>query len=71
MQIYPKEEKETVTPFVLVNLSTTQNIRLRNGTVVAFAEKDETDGEDRTIGIDRHNTPSLGTKANATNVRTE
>ena len=66
-----KREKETVTPFILVNLSTTQNIRLRNGTVVAFAEKDETEGEIIQLESIRHNTPTLGTKANATNVRAD
>ena len=40
-----KRKKEMVTPFVMINLSTTQNVRLKNGTVVAFAEKDETEGE--------------------------
>ena len=40
-----KRKKETVTPFVLINLSNTHNVRLRKDTVVAFAEKDETEGE--------------------------
>ena len=40
-----KRKKETVTPFVLINLSNTHNVRLRKDTVVAFAEKDETEGD--------------------------
>ena len=34
-----------VTPFVIINLSTTENLRLRKDTVVAFTEKDEVEGE--------------------------
>ena len=40
-----EKRKDTVTPFVIVNLSTTENLRLRKDTVVAFTEKDEVDGE--------------------------
>ena len=40
-----KRKKDTVTPFVLVNLSHTENLRLRKDTVVGFAEKDDVDGE--------------------------
>ena len=40
-----KRKKETVTAFVLINLSNIHNVRLRKDTVVAFAEKDETEGE--------------------------
>ena len=41
----PKRKKDTVTPFILINLSHTENLRLKKDTVVAFAEKDETKGE--------------------------
>ena len=40
-----KRKKDTVTPFILINLSHTENLRLKKDTVVAFAEKDETEGE--------------------------
>ena len=40
-----KRKKDTVTPFVLINLSYTENLRLRKNTVVGFAEKDDTEGE--------------------------
>ena len=40
-----KRKKDTVTPFVLVNLSHTENLRLREDTVVGFAEKDNADGK--------------------------
>ena len=40
-----KRKKDTVTPFVLVNLSHTENLRLRKNTVVGFAEKDDIEGE--------------------------
>ena len=40
-----KRKKDTVTPFVLINLSHTENLRLRKDTVVGFAEKDDADGE--------------------------
>ena len=40
-----KRKKDTVTPFVLVNLSHTENLRLRKNMVVGFAEKDDIDGE--------------------------
>ena len=40
-----EKKKDTVTPFVIINLSTTENLRLIKDTVVAFTEKDEVDGE--------------------------
>ena len=40
-----KRKKYTVTTFVLVNLSHTENLRLRKDMVVGFAEKDNIDGE--------------------------
>ena len=40
-----EKRKDTVTPFIVVNLSTTENLILRKDTVVAFTEKDEVDGE--------------------------
>ena len=40
-----QRKEDTVTPFVLINLSTTENLRLKKDTVVAFVEKDETEGE--------------------------
>ena len=36
-----KRKKDTVTPFILVNLSHTENLRLRKDMVVGFAEKDD------------------------------
>ena len=40
-----KRKKDTVTPFVLINLSHTENLRFKKDMVVAFAEKDETEGK--------------------------
>ena len=40
-----KRKKDTVTTFVLVNLSHTENLRLRKNMVVGFAEKDDIDGK--------------------------
>ena len=40
-----KRKKDTVPPFVLINLSHTENLRLRKDTVVGFAEKDDTESE--------------------------
>ena len=40
-----KREKDTVAPFVLINLSHTENIRLRKDTVVGWTEKDNREGE--------------------------
>ena len=40
-----KRKKDMVTPFVLINLSHTDNLRLRKDRVVGFAEKDDTEGE--------------------------
>ena len=40
-----KRKKDTVTTFILINLSHTENLRLRKNTVVGFAEKDDTEGE--------------------------
>ena len=40
-----KRKKDTVAPFVLINLSHTENVRLRKDTVVGFAEKDDREGE--------------------------
>ena len=40
-----KRKKDTVAPFVLINLSHTENIRLRKDTVVGWTEKDDTEGE--------------------------
>ena len=40
-----KKKGDQVTPFILINLSPTENLRLKKDTVVAFAEKDETEGE--------------------------
>ena len=37
--------KDTVTPYVIINLSSTENLYLPKKHVVAFAEKDNTDGE--------------------------
>ena len=40
-----KRKKDTVAPFVLINLSHTENIRLRKDTVAGWTEKDDTEGE--------------------------
>ena len=40
-----KRGKDTVAPFVLINLSHTENVRLRKDTVVGWTEKDDTEGE--------------------------
>ena len=40
-----KRKKDTVAPFVLINLSHTENIRLRKDTVVGWTEKDDTEGK--------------------------
>ena len=40
-----KRGKDTVAPFILINLSHTENIRLRKDTVVGWTEKDDTEGE--------------------------
>ena len=40
-----QRQKDMVLPFILINLSPTHNLRLKKNTVVAFAEKDETEGE--------------------------
>ena len=40
-----KRKKDTVPPFVLINLSHTENLRLRKDTVVGWTEKDNTEGE--------------------------
>ena len=54
-----KRKKETVTPFILKNLSNTHNVRLRKDTIVAFAEKDETEG--KTVYFEQINTtPDIG-----------
>ena len=40
-----KRGKDTVAPFVLINLSHTENVRLRKDTVVGWTQKDDADGE--------------------------
>ena len=40
-----KRKKDTVAPFVLINLSHTENLRLRKDTVVGWTEKDDTEGK--------------------------
>ena len=40
-----KRKKDTVAPFVLINLSHTENIRLRKDTVVGWTQKDDTEDE--------------------------
>ena len=40
-----KRKNDTVAPFVLINLSHTENLKLRKDMVVGFAEKDDTEGE--------------------------
>ena len=40
-----KRVKDTVAPFVLINLSHTENVRLRKDTVVGWTQNDDADGE--------------------------
>ena len=40
-----KKGKDTVVPFVLINLSHTENVRLRKDTVVGWTQKDDAEGE--------------------------
>ena len=40
-----EKRKDTVTPYVIINLSSTENLYLPKKLVVAFAEKDDTNGE--------------------------
>ena len=40
-----KKRKDTVTPYVIINLSSTEHLYLPKKHVIAFAEKDDTDGE--------------------------
>ena len=40
-----EKTKDLVTPFVIVNLSNDQYLEFRENHVVAFAEKDDTEGE--------------------------
>ena len=40
-----EKRKDTVTPYVIINLSSTENLYLPKKHVVAFAERDDTDGE--------------------------
>ena len=40
-----EKRKDTVTPYVIINLSSTENLYLPKKHVVAFAEKDDSDGE--------------------------
>ena len=49
-----KRKEDMVTPFVLINISSTENLRLKKDTVVAFAEKDNIEG--KVFHIDTINT---------------
>ena len=40
-----EKRKDTVTPYVIINFSSTEHLYLPKKHVVAFAEKDDTDGE--------------------------
>ena len=40
-----EKRKDTVTPYVIINLSSTENLYLPKKHIVAFAEKDNSDGE--------------------------
>ena len=40
-----ERSKDTVTPYVIINLSSTENLYLPKKHVIAFTEKDDTDGE--------------------------
>ena len=45
-----KKREDTVTPYVIINVSSTENLYLPKKHVVAFAEKDDTNGEVFEIG---------------------
>ena len=45
LQTFQKKTKDLVTPFVIVNLSNDQYLEFPENHVVAFAEKDDTEGE--------------------------
>ena len=45
LQTSQKKTKDSVTPFVIVNLSNDQYLEFPENHVVAFAEKDDTEGE--------------------------
>ena len=49
-----EKRKDTVTPYVIINLSSIEHLYLPKKHVVAFAEKDDTDGE--VFGIDNLDT---------------
>ena len=40
-----EKRKDTVTPYVIINLSSTENLYLPKKDIIAFAEKDDTNGE--------------------------
>ena len=40
-----EKRKDTVIPYVIINLSSTENLYLPKKHVIAFAEKDDTNGE--------------------------
>ena len=40
-----EKRKDTVTPYMIINLSSTEHLYLPKKHIVAFAEKDDTDGE--------------------------
>ena len=40
-----EKREDTVTPYVIINLSSTENLYLPKKHIVAFAERDDTDGE--------------------------
>ena len=40
-----EKRKDTVTPYVIINLSSTENLYLPKKHIVAFAERDDTNGE--------------------------
>ena len=45
LQTSQKQTKDSVTPFVIVNLSNDQYLEFPENHIVAFAEKDDTEGE--------------------------
>ena len=45
-----EKRKDTVTPYVIINLSSTENLYLPKKHIIAFTEKDNSDGEVFEIG---------------------
>ena len=60
MQNLARKRKDTVTPYVIINLSSTENLYLPKKHIITFAEKDDTDGEVFEIDSLEYSTKKLG-----------